>query len=563
MLRKTLSAGVIAMMLTTGAPVLAQADAGAYLAGRQAGHDNDFAAGARFFTQALLADPGNPYLLENALSSYVALGQFDQAEVLARNIVNQRHASQIADLTINAVDAKAGNWDGIFDALEGGRSIGPMVDGLTQAWAHMGNGNIRRALVQFDQVIEADGLAVYGLTHKAYALASVGDFDGAEALFSSRSNMQYSRQSAVAHIETLSQLDRNDDAINLLDAVFGVQLDPGLQQLRDALESGAAVPYAAVVTPVAGLADLYFMVAGLVQADAPDAYTLLFARAATYLAPEKTAAVLMTAGLLESLGQYELANAAYASVPREDPSFSAAEIGRAEVLRAAGKGDGAIEVLDNLSRIYPDAAEVFATKGDLFRQSGRMEDAKAAYTRALELYAENAPARWVVYYTRAIANHQLDLWPEAEADFRAALALQPDHPQVLNYLGYSLVERGEKLDEALEMIQTAVAARPDNGAIVDSLGWVLFRLGQYEEAVGYLEEAASLEPVDPVINDHLGDAYWAVGRVIEARFQWQRALSFDPEETEARRIRDKLSRGLDVVLQDEGADPIKVARGDD
>jgi len=560
-LRKTISAGLLAVMMAPVAPAFAQVDFGAYLAGRQAGNDNDFANGAIYFSKALQSDPANPFLLESALSSYMALGQFDQAEVLARDMVNRRYPSPIADLMVNVADASTGNWDGIFEALEAGRSIGPLVDGLTQAWAHMGLGNIQRALAQFDQVIESDGMTSYGRTHKAYALASVGDFGGAEEQFAN--GIQYSRQSAIAHVEILSQLDRNDDALALLERVFGTQLDPALANLRDDLQAGTAVPYAAVATPVEGLADLYHLVANLMQADASDAYTLLFVRAASYLAPQNTPAVLMTASLLEGLGQYELANAAYATVSRDDPSFPSAEIGRAEVLRAAGKFEAAIEVLDALARSFPDLPDVFVNKGDVMRQSGEMQDAKAAYTRALALYDEAAPMRWFVYYTRGIANHQLDLWPEAEADFRAALAIQPDHPQVLNYLGYSLVERNEKLDEALDMIQRAVAARPDNGAIVDSLGWVLFRLGQYDDAVGYLEEAASLEPVDPVINDHLGDAYWAVGRVIEARFQWQRALSFDPEETDAKRIRDKLSRGLDLVLQDEGADPIKVARGDD
>ncbi|MFT7147423.1 MAG: Flp pilus assembly protein TadD, partial [Yoonia sp.] len=154
-------------------------------------------------------------------------------------------------------------------------------------------------------------------------------------------------------------------------------------------------------------------------------------------------------------------------------------------------------------------------------------------------------------------------WSGAEADFRAALALRPDQPQVLNYLGYSLVERGEKMDEALAMIETAANALPDNGAIVDSLGWVYFQLGRYDEAVVHLEQAASLEPLDPVINDHLGDAFWAVGRETEAQFQWQRALSFDPEEDDAARIRDKLARGLDMVLIDEGAPPLRVASDND
>lgn len=542
---------------------MAQAELGAYLAGRQAAVANDFAAGAQYFGTALQADPGDPVLLESTLTSFVALGDFDKAEVMARDMVRRRLPSQIADLVINVADAKTGNWYGIFEALESGRSVGPLVDGLTQGWAHMGSGNIRRALAQFDQVIETDNMTTYGITHKAYALASVGDFDGAEALFSARPDMQYSRKSAIAHIEILSQLGRNPQALALLDDIFGTQPDAAVAALRAALVSGQAVPFAAVPTPQAGLAEVYITVAGLMQTDTPDTFTLLFARAATALAPDDTPAVLMTAGLLEDLGQYDLANAAYTGVARDDPAFASAELGRADVLRAAGKRDAALEVLEALARAYPDMPRVFAAKGNLLREADRPEDAKAAYTRALALYDDSAPAKWVVFYARGIANHQLDLWPEAEADFRAALALQPANPQVLNYLGYSLVERGEKLDEALAMIERAVAALPDNGAIVDSLGWVLFRLGQYDDAVEILERAATLEPVDPVINDHLGDAYWAVGRSIEARFQWQRALSFNATEADAQRIRDKLDRGLDLVLIDEGKDPIRLARGND
>jgi tetratricopeptide (TPR) repeat protein len=561
--RQTLIAGVIAGLCAQAVPAVAQAELGAYLAGRQAAVANDFAAGAQYFGTALQADPGDPVLLESTLTSFVALGDFDKAEVMARDMVRRRLPSQIADLVINVADAKTGNWYGIFEALESGRSVGPLVDGLTQGWAHMGSGNIRRALAQFDQVIETDNMTTYGITHKAYALASVGDFDGAEALFSARPDMQYSRKSAIAHIEILSELGRNPQALALLDDIFGTQPDAAVAALRAALVSGQAVPFAAVPTPQAGLAEVYITVAGLMQTDTPDTFTLLFARAATALAPDDTPAVLMTAGLLEDLGQYDLANAAYTGVARDDPAFASAELGRADVLRAAGKRDAALEVLEALARAYPDMPRVFAAKGNLLREADRPEDAKAAYTRALALYDESAPAKWVVFYARGIANHQLDLWPEAEADFRAALALQPANPQVLNYLGYSLVERGEKLDEALAMIERAVAALPDNGAIVDSLGWVLFRLGQYDDAVEILERAATLEPVDPVINDHLGDAYWAVGRSIEARFQWQRALSFNPTEADAQRIRDKLDRGLDLVLIAEGKEPIRLARGND
>jgi Flp pilus assembly protein TadD len=159
----------------------------------------------------------------------------------------------------------------------------------------------------------------------------------------------------------------------------------------------------------------------------------------------------------------------------------------------------------------------------------------------------------VLFYQRGIAYERSDRWELAEDDFFRALELEPDQPLVLNYLGYSWVELRRNLDEAQEMIEKAVEQRPDDGYIVDSLGWVMYRLGNFEEAVKHLGRAVELRPVDPVINDHFGDALWMVGRRIEARFQWKRALSFEPEEEEAERIRDKLERGLDAVLADEAA----------
>ena len=562
--RRTVSAIALACVLAPVNPAIAEVDSGAYLAARQAGSQSDFAAGAQYFTKSLIADPANAYILENAMTSFIALGQVDRAVPVAQTIVDLGHDSPVAYLTLSVADAKAGNWSGIFDGLERGQSVGPLVDGLAQGWAHLGEGDITRALASFDQVIETDGMEVYGRTHKAYALATVGDFEAAAEMFVPEAgNHRYSRQSAIAHAQILSQLGRNEDALAIVDAIFGRQMDPAVILLRDDLAAGTAVAYDVVASPTEGLADLYHMIAGLVKDEAPEAFTLMYTRVANYLDPGNTPAVLMTAGILEDLGQYDLANTALGAVDRDDPSFHAAELARAEALRSADRDDAAIEVLEALARSHPELPQVWATKGDTLRQAERYDQANDAYTRALALYDDDSSAKWFVYYTRGITNHALDIWPSAEADFRAALALRPDQPQVLNFLGYSLVERGEKLDEALGMIETAAAARPDNGAIVDSLGWVLFQLGRYEEAVVHMEHAASLVPVDPVVNDHLGDVYWAVGREIEARFQWQRALSFDPDPEDAIRIRSKLAVGLDMVLRDEGEDPIRVARGDD
>jgi tetratricopeptide (TPR) repeat protein len=221
-------------------------------------------------------------------------------------------------------------------------------------------------------------------------------------------------------------------------------------------------------------------------------------------------------------------------------------------------------VLERLAETDGDLPVVQSTLGDLMRQLGRFEEAVAAYDRALAAFDDDEPGQWFLYYARAISQERQGNWAEAESDFRAALKLNPEQPQVLNYLGYSLVEKNKDLDEALDMIQRAVAASPDSGYIVDSLGWVLYRLGRYEEAVPHMEHAAELMAIDPVVNDHLGDVYWAVGRKLEAQFMWRRALSFvDSEaasdEVDPDRIRRKLEVGLDVLLSEEGSPALKVA----
>jgi tetratricopeptide (TPR) repeat protein len=540
-------------------------NAGAYLAAKQAEVMLDFEFGALYVTQALLSDPSNPGLLEGALTANISLARFGDAAAIANGMKDLGINRQLSNIMMSIQAIKTGDWAQVFSALEMDHRVGPVVDGLSQGWAHMALGEIDDALTSFDAVAEASGLQSFGLYHKALALASVGNLDEAIRIFdltTESRGLRHNRRSAIAHAQILCQLDRRDDALALVDAVFGGTLDPRLQDLRDRIATGGPVPYDIVTTPIEGMGETYLAVAEALRSDTPDTYTLIYARAAQFLTPTNTEALLLVGGLLEDLEKFDLANETYTSVSRDDPAYAVAELGRAEALRKNGNFDGAIEVLRTMARDFPAMPAIYVSLGDTLRQSDKMADANAAYGQALDLFAADDPARWIVHYTRAITHHQLDQWPEAEADFRAALVFRPDQPQVLNYLGYSLVERGEKLDEALEMIEKAVAVQPQNGAIVDSLGWVLFQMGQYEDAVVHLENAAALEAVDPIINDHLGDAFWAVGRQIEAQFQWNRALSFSDDTSEdADRIRRKLEIGLDAVLLEEGAEPTRVADG--
>ena len=189
----------------------------------------------------------------------------------------------------------------------------------------------------------------------------------------------------------------------------------------------------------------------------------------------------------------------------------------------------------------------------MLRRSERYEEALAAYDAGIALVQEPASWAWPLYFNRGVCLERLDRFDEAIPSFRKALELQPNQPQVLNYLGYTWIDRGENLDEAVRMIEAAVAAAPDQGYIIDSLAWAYYRLGRDTDALAPMERASLLEPVDPVVTDHLGDIYWVNGRQLEAQFQWRRALSFEPTEKDAARIRAKLEKGLDAVLKQEKA----------
>ncbi|MGR3804333.1 tetratricopeptide repeat protein [Marinibacterium profundimaris] len=565
----TLSRAAIAgLLMGAVAPQIAPAEtaAGAYLAGRVALFNSDFDEAAAYYTRALTRDAANPGLMEHVVTAQLALGRIDAALPVASRMQELGLESQMANMVIIADLIDQGKFEALLDRATPEQGVSPLVDGLMLGWAHMGAGSVSQALEQFDAVADDNGLRGFAMYHKALALASVGDFEGAEAIFADTSDgtAVLSRRGALAYAEVLSQLERDGDAADMLRDAFGPGADPAVSDLIMRLDAGETLPFTHVRSARDGMAEIFFSIAVLLSGENASDYGLIYARMAHHLRPDHIDALLLCAELLDDAGQYDLSVEIYKQVPKDSPDFHAAELGRAEALRRAGKPDTAIEVLERLAVDYPGQASVQSALGGLFREQEDYASAAGAYDRALELTPENGRNRWFLLYARGIAHERLDHWDQAEADFRAALELNPDQPQVLNYLGYSLVEKQEKLDEALDMIKRAVASRPDSGYIVDSLGWVLYRLGRYEEAVGHMEDAVSLMPVDAVVNDHLGDVYWAVGRRMEAEFQWRRALSFvDPtdadSEADPERIRRKLEVGLDRVLEEEGAPPISVA----
>ena len=538
-------------------PTLSQGLAGAYLAGNQANRDNNYDQAAKFYAQALARDPNNPYLLQNALIAFVGKGDVDRAVVIATKVASGQFGGQLADLVLSADAIKKGDYAEAQAILKDGEDrFTPLLHGLLSGWVALGDGKMTAAINAFDEMQNPTVLRLFGQYHKALAVASVGDFDTADRILvgDENGNLRLNRGSLIAHAQIMSQLDRKQEALDLLDDALRGTSDQGVATLRDAIADKGVVDYTYITNAKQGAAEVFLTLANVYDRDQQQGdvrYALIYARLAEYLRPDYAEAILLTAEILQDQQQFDLATKSYASVPQDDPMFLNAELGRSDALVEAEKPDAAIEVLRGLTRSHGDVPRVHMSLGDVLRGQERYSEATAAYDVAVGMIPDPAPNHWFLFYARGITHERDGNWDAAEADFRRALELNPEQPLVLNYLGYSLVEFGLKLEEAQSMIEAAAAARPNDGFITDSLGWVLYRLGKFEEAVAPMERAVQLVSNDPIINDHLGDVYWMVGRKREAEFQWRRALSFKPEEKDADRIRRKLDVGLDTVLESE------------
>ena len=551
-----IAAATAALFLSATAAPLGAAGglAGSYLAATQANFDNDYVAAAEYYARALARDPQNPGLMQNLLLASIAKGDVKDAVPVARRMEAIGADSQLAQLVLLAELVKKGDFDAAEAMFAEGRSFSPLLDGLIRGWINLGRGRMSEAVASFDAMGDNQAMRLFASYHKALALASAGDFEGAEKIMQGENGqpIRIGRGSLIAHVKMLSQLERNTEALTLIYGALNGSGDVELMALRDKLRKGETLAYDFVTNATEGVAEVFLTLASVLSGgDENDRFGLIYGRLSEYLNPRSVEPILLVANMLNDQGQHHLAERNFNKVPADHPSFYSAEIGRAESLMAAGRKEAAIEVLRALSKTYDSIPSVFSALGDALRRSERFGEATEAYSRAIDLLGEPQPSQWFLYYARGITLEREGEWDRAEADFRFALELEPDQPLVLNYLGYGLVEKRIKLDEAQKMIEVAVKKRPNDGYITDSLGWVLYRLGKFEEAVEPLERAVELLPDDPIINDHLGDAYWMVGRRLEAEFQWRRALSFDPEEKDAERIRLKLELGLDEVLKSE------------
>ena len=546
------------IILSIAGMVRAEISFGGYLAGRHALSTKDFDAASTYLSRAIEDDIENPELLNGLISVQVSLGDIGAAKISSDNLDLLGVQTQLSNMVKIAIQLRNRDFDNAKQQIENEQGINPLLDKIVTGWAFADQGNFEDAETIFDEIGKGSSLAQFSQMQKASMLAAYGRYESALNTIGNleKNSNRISIDARALKVQLLLKLDNKEEATEYFSRIFGDGVNSDAANLRMQVEDHPnAYSIEESLSLEAGIAYAFYAIADILKDDADPNTALLYVRLAQYLNENSQKAILLAADLLEQMGQYDLAVAEYAKISPSSSYFLSSELGRVGALRDGGKTEAALEVLYYLSREFSDIGIVHNSLGDFLRREERYSEAKIAYDRAVDIYRENNNVSWVVLYARGITHERLQEWDKAESDFRNALTINPDQANVLNYLGYSLIDRGEKLDEAMTMIEKAVSLQPESGYIVDSLAWGLFKLGKYETAIPHMEKAAELMPVDPIVTDHLGDLYWAVGRQLEAKFQWRRALSFDPELKDATRIREKLRIGLDRVLVNEGLKP--------
>ena len=531
------------------APAVSSVPAGVFaefLVGRFAMAQSDPQTAASQFLHAHASRPDDTELLQQAFVAALAGGRPEAVE-LARQLPD----SQPAQLLLGATAARAGHWQTAeqhFRALPR-QGLAQLLQPLLIAWAQQGAGHSDAALATIRPYL--DGQRFRGV----YALHSalIADHAG--------------RAADAARLYRLAVSEYGTTNLRLAQIVASWQARQGqfaeaqktlAAMAADAPELGISLPALAasiarppVANAVDGIAESYLALAAALNQQDAGQFAMLLLRMALDLRPDFTPARLLAADILDSQRLTEKARQMLAQVRGDDTLIGVVRLHRAVESERLGHVDEATRELRKLAQDYLDSPLPAMREGDLLRSKQRFSEAITAYDRAIARISQPTEQDWLVFYDRAICYERAHQWAKAEADFKHALTLAPDQPYVLNYLGYSWADMGQHLRQAREMIEKAIQHRPNDGAIVDSLGWVMLRQGDIDDAVRTLERAVELEPEDAAINGHLGDAYWAAGRKLEATYQWRRALTFNPEPADAVKLEAKL----------QGSKPISVVSG--
>ncbi|MES0030998.1 tetratricopeptide repeat protein [Mesorhizobium sp. M0040] len=541
----------------TAEPVRITSFSGAYLAARIADGDNDLDSAISYYKQALAFDPNDTGLQQSLMLSLIAQGRFDESLVYADKLKAVPDVERFSRLAL-AIDSfhkkdfsKAEYW--LKLSLES--DLDRLISGVMTGWAKQGAGDAGEAMASIDKLQGPDWFSLFKSFHRALIADASGLPDRADALYTATvqdtaaggAAPETWMRNAQAYASFLARKGDKAKALSVLDKAEAFA--PGkveIAALRDKINKGEKIePF--VAGPSDGASEILLDLATALNRGGGEPFVRLYLQYALALRPDNDAALVQLAAVAEQLKDGEGAIALYRRIPAGSPLKELSDLQLGLNLADLDRNDEAIAHLKAIVDAHPDDMRAYLALGGVYSSKEDFRSAANLYDKAVEVLKTPTAANWNIFYQRGIAYERLKEWPKAESNFRKALELYPDQPQVLNYLGYSWVDKNMNLKEGLAMIQKAVDLRPSDGYIVDSLGWAYYRLGQFDDAVREMERAVSLKPEDPVLNDHLGDVYWRVGRKLEATFQWNQARDLKPDPDVLAALQQKLMKGLPPI----------------
>lgn len=539
----------------TLAPAVQPGLAGSFLSSRFARNHQDLRAAAKHLKEALAHDPNNPRLVHEAMRMSLLAGEVPQAIGYAKTLRDEARTDALVSTLLMLDAVKAGKYDAAnkYVAEAPGGGLYGIVRPVITEWLGIAGGDVV-GQVNMQGAIDKAGFFGPFLTYHMALMNDVlgNDHAAAEAYLRASADPESTPYRVV---EALANFYARQGKWKEAQAAFDTyaRSNPDSTLLPSKL-----IPTEQEVRPLVadaneGLAELFFTTASILFGEESTQDTFLYLRIALDLRPNLPPAQLMLANLYEQVEDYKQAIATYDAMEKGSVFYRRGQVRKALNLEAMGQRGHAIAQLDKLAREYMDDPLPIITKGDMLREDQKFEEAALAYTEALRRSEPLSNADWPLLYARGISYERAGAWAEAEADFKRALTLEPNQPDVLNYLAYSWLMMNKNTAKAREYLEAALAARPDDAHIIDSLGWAQYLSGDFQSAVTTLERAVELLPDDPTVNDHLGDAYWRVGRQNEAQFQWKRALTFKPDEALETAIRTKLEQGLAPFLDQQSS----------
>jgi tetratricopeptide (TPR) repeat protein len=541
---------------------------GSYLAALSAISAQDYDSATALFEEALSQDPDNPILMERTFTLLIANGHIDRAIPLAERLVELNPDMRMGQMVLGVKALKSKKFAEAGKHL-GKSERGPLANissGLLSAWAAQGQGETDAALKIVETLQGPEWYSVFKNFNIALINENAGRTDAAlKAITAAYEAEGGSLRVTEAYARMMARAGKIDEAKQALDRFTQNSVGhPLVASLQKDIASGRK-PAPMVRNAQEGAGEVLYGLGSAIGSENGGAdLATIYLRLANYLQPTNELVIMALGDLTQNAQRFERSIPIFDKVPKTSPLRRNADLQVALSLDAAGKPDLAIKRLKSLIAANPRDIDALTTLATINRTAKRYDEAAKLYTRAIDAITGDNPRNWLIYYFRGIAYERAQQWQKAEADFLKALEITPEEPQVLNYLGYSWIDRGLNLDRATDMIKKAVELRPNDGYIVDSLGWAYYKQDKFEEAVAQLERAIAIKADDATINDHLGDAYWKVGRKLEATFQWAHARDLNPEPADKARILAKLAKGLDKVEAEEKAEaaPGDAAKGD-